>query len=191
MRTICGTILAAAGVGYLLVGSAYAGVWRKYEGNPVLGGDKLGTCFDANVVTNGPAPYTMYFSWRPKKAIALVRSEDAMKWTQEPEVCLEANPESGWEDNINRSCTVFKDGVWHMWYTGQAKGGSKIGYATSTDGVRFTRVKPAVNLVQEPDFIRCGLVHRNQIVPQHVLMPDFKGVYAPVAVHSVVGKAAD
>ena len=131
---------------------ADAGTWRKYEGNPILGGEKLGTCFDVNVVTNGPAPYTMYFSWRPKKAIALVRSEDAMFWTQEPEICLEANPESGWEDNINRSCTVFKDGVWHMWYTGQAKGGSKIGYATSADGVRFTRVRRGPVLVPEKDY---------------------------------------
>ena len=131
---------------------ADAGTWRKWEGNPVLGSKELGTCFDVNVVTNGPAPYTMYFSWRPKKAIALVRSDDAMKWTQTPETCLEANPESGWEDDINRSCTVFKDGVWHMWYTGQAKGGSKIGYATSKDGVRFTRVRRDPVLVPEKDF---------------------------------------
>ena len=152
MRTIFGTVFAAASVGCLLVGTACAGVWRKYEGNPVLGGESLGTCFDVNVVTNGPAPYTMYFSWRPKKEIALVRSEDAMTWTQTPEICLEANPESGWEDNINRSCTVFKDGVWHMWYTGQAKGGSKIGYATSTDGVHFTRVRRNPVLVPEKDY---------------------------------------
>ena len=152
MRTIFGTVFAAASVGCLFIGNACAGVWHKYEGNPVLGGESQGTCFDVNVVTNGPAPYTMYFSWRPKKAIALVRSDDAMKWTQEPEICLEANPESGWEDNINRSCTVFKDGVWHMWYTGQAKGGSKIGYATSADGVRFTRVRRDPVLVPEKEY---------------------------------------
>ena len=72
---------------------------------------RLDTCFDVNVVRDGPAPWTMYFSWRPRKAIALVRSEDGFAWTQEPEICLEANPASGWEDNINRSCTVFKDGL--------------------------------------------------------------------------------
>ena len=123
--------------------------WVKSAANPVLGGSRLGTCFDVNVITNGPAPYTMYFSWRPKKAIALVRSADAMTWTQEPEICLAANPASGWEDDLNRSCTVFKDGVWHMWYTGQANGGSKIGYATSTDGVHFTRVRKEPVLVPE------------------------------------------
>ena len=126
--------------------------WRKWEGNPVLGNAGLGTCFDVNVVTDGPAPFTMYFSWRPKRAIALVRSDDAFYWTQNPEICLEANPESGWEDDINRSCTVFRDGVWHMWYTGQAKGGSKIGYAKSSDGVHFVRVRRDPVLVPEMDY---------------------------------------
>jgi len=131
---------------------AAGGTWTKFAGNPVLGNAKLGTCFDVNVVTDGPAPYTMYFSWRPKKAIALVRSADAVTWTQEPEICLAADPSSGWEENLNRSCTVFRDGEWHMWYTGQAKGGSKIGYAKSKDGVHFARVRREPVLVPERDF---------------------------------------
>ena len=69
----------------LSVGAVFAGPWVKYGDKPVLGNKKLGTCFDINVVTNGPAPYTMYFSWRPKKSIALVRSDDALTCTQEPE----------------------------------------------------------------------------------------------------------
>lgn len=40
--------------------------WTKFEGNPILGGERLGTCFDVNVVRDGPAPWTMYFSWRPQ-----------------------------------------------------------------------------------------------------------------------------
>ncbi len=47
-------------------------LWTKYASNPILGGEQLGTCFDVNVVRDGPAPWTMYFSWRPRKAIALV-----------------------------------------------------------------------------------------------------------------------
>ena len=137
--------------------TAVAGVWTPYEGNPVLGNRELGTCFDVNVVTDGPAPYTMYFSWRTKDAIALVRSDDAFHWTQEPEICLEKNPASGWEMKLNRSCTVKKDGVWHMWYTGQYRRpgeawASKMGYATSRDGVRFTRVQADPVMVPERDF---------------------------------------
>ena len=35
--------------------TAFAGPWVKYGDKPVLGNKKLGTCFDINVVTNGPA----------------------------------------------------------------------------------------------------------------------------------------
>ena len=50
--------------------------WRKYEQNPVLGG-KLGTCFDVSVLKEGDK-YRMWFSWRPKKSIALVESRDGI-----------------------------------------------------------------------------------------------------------------
>ena len=135
------------------------GIWTKYASNPILGGEQLGTCFDVNVVRDGPAPWTMYFSWRPRKAIALVRSDDGLHWTQEPEICLEANPASGWEDTVNRSCTVFRDGVWHLWYTGQAGGASKIGYATSRDGVHFERVSREPVPVPERDWENCSVMN--------------------------------
>ena len=157
--------LACAFVVTILATSVMAGTWKSYEKNPVLGNEKLGTCFDVNVVTDGPAPYTMYFSWRPKKAIALVRSEDGFRWAQEPEICLEADKSSGWEEDLNRSCTVKKDGLWHMWYTGQAWNNkkktmmSRIGYATSTDGVRFTRVRKTPVMVPETDFEKFSVMN--------------------------------
>lgn len=112
--------------------------WKKYENNPVMGGPEMGTCFDVNVIPNGSSKYNMYFSWRPKKAIALARSEDGIQWTK-PEICLEFDETSGWEDNLNRASVIYHKGMYHMWYTGQARGYSKIGYATSKDGIHFTR----------------------------------------------------
>ena len=127
-------------VAVLAAASALAGGgWVKYPGNPVMGSPELGTCFDLNVVPWGPAKYNNYFSWRPQSCIAFSRSEDGIHWTA-PVKCLEVDETSGWEDNINRASVWFKDGVYHMWYTGQARGYSKIGYATSRDGIRFTRV---------------------------------------------------
>ena len=145
----------AAAVCAAVAQSAFGGTWEKLAGGPVLGNARLGTCFDVNVVTNGPAPYTMYFSWRSKKSIAFVRSNDALTWTQNPEICLRENPESGWEDIVNRSCVVKKDGVWHMWYTGQCvkeKYKGRIGYARSADGVRFERVRKEPVLVATEDY---------------------------------------
>ena len=114
--------------------------WIKDSANPVLGGPEIGTCFDVNVIAEGPARYNMYFSWRPKSAIAVSRSEDGVHWT-DPQIVLQYNVASGWEDNLNRSCTVYHDGLYHMWYTGQARGYSKIGYAVSEDGLNFRRVQ--------------------------------------------------
>lgn len=116
---------------------AAGGIWRKYEGNPVLGSAELGTCFDVNVVTFDGS-FSMYFSWRPKKSLALCRSEDGIHWS-EPEIVLTANERSGWEDDVNRNCVLKLGEVYHLWYTGQARGFSRIGYATSKDGVHFER----------------------------------------------------
>jgi hypothetical protein len=152
--------IAIAGVGMCVTWAVGAGNgWRKYEGNPVMGDPaKLGTCFDVNVVKGAEASFSMYFSWRPKKAIALVKGEDGITWS-EPIICLEADPTSGWEDNLNRSCTVFKEGVYHMWYTGQARGYSKIGYAVSRDGVRFTRVSKLPVMIPDHPWEGCSVMN--------------------------------
>ena len=47
--------------------------WVKYAGNPVLGDPvRLGTCFDVNIVKGKSAKFDMYFSWRPKKFVAMM-----------------------------------------------------------------------------------------------------------------------
>ena len=53
--------------------------WKKYEGNPVMGG-KYGTCFDISVLKEGDT-YRMWLSWRPKQSVALVESQDGIHWS--------------------------------------------------------------------------------------------------------------
>jgi len=143
--------------------------WIKYEGNPVLGGPSMGTCFDVNVlkVENG---YDMYFSWRPKKSIAVVHSTDGINWS-EPEIILEYNMESGWEDNINRTCTIYWNGKYHMWYTGQARDFSKIGYAVSEDGKHFERVTKEPVII--PEYPHEGF----SVMNPYVIRDDERGVF--------------
>ncbi len=117
--------------------SETAAGWVKHSGNPVLGGD-LGTCFDVSVLKDG-GKYRMWFSWRPKKSIALVESEDGVKWS-EPLIVLGPNDKTDWEDDLNRPVVLKKGGRYHIWYTGQARGHSWIGYATSQDGKAWQRM---------------------------------------------------
>ena len=170
MKKIIATVLVAASV--LCGGAAHAQEhgWVKYEGNPVFGGPETGTMFDANVITQGEAKFNMYVSWRPEKAIALTRSNDGVNWS-DPIVVLRNDVTSGWEDDLNRSCTLFYNGQYHMWYTGQARGYSKIGYAISDDGVNFRRVTKEPVLVPE-------LPHEGfSVMNPYVIRDEEKGVF--------------
>lgn len=116
--------------------------WEKFEGNPVLGGS-YGVCFDISVLeTDGG--YRMYFSWRTRKSIAVTDSRDGFSWS-EPEICLAPRPTpQGWENDLNRPAVVYREGIYHMWYTGQFHSGDRGGtshifYAVSEDGIHFQR----------------------------------------------------
>jgi predicted GH43/DUF377 family glycosyl hydrolase len=110
--------------------------WVKSPKNPVLGGD-LGTCFDISVLSEGDV-YRMWFSWRPKKSIALVESKDGIGWSK-PSIVLGPNDKTDWESDLNRPTIVKNGELYRMWYTGQAGGKSWIGYATSRDGKAWHR----------------------------------------------------
>lgn len=110
--------------------------WVKFPNNPVLGGD-LGTCFDVSLLKQGQT-YRMWFSWRPRKSIALVESQDGVHWSK-PEIVLGPNEKSRWEQDINRPVVIEDDGLYRMWYTGQTQDRSWIGYATSRDGKSWRR----------------------------------------------------
>jgi len=114
-----------------------AGGWLKHPANPVMGG-KYGTCFDVAVLRD-EGRYRMWLSWRPKQSLAIVESTNGLNWTEPPRVVLGPRPETGWEEDINRPCVLRREDGYHLWYTGQARGHSYLGYATSPDGVAWQR----------------------------------------------------
>ena len=68
-------------------------VWEKNPDKPVLGGS-LGTCFDVCLLRQGKT-LKMWFSWRPKKSIALTESLDGITWSA-PTIVLSGVDESDW-----------------------------------------------------------------------------------------------
>ena len=140
----------------------------KYDKNPVLGGS-LGTCFDMSVLREGDK-YRMWFSWRPKQSIALVESKDGLAWG-EPAIVLGPNKASGWEDDVNRPVVVKEGGKYRMWYTGQAKGKSWIGYATSEDGKTWKRASDKPVLSPEQPWEKVA------VMCPHVLYDDKQKLY--------------
>ncbi len=151
-----GSKLAAVAIVFLIAcvhdasardnGPTVAG-WRKFAGNPVLGG-QYGTCFDVSVLKDGDV-YRMWVSWRPRQSVALVESKDGIHWDGPPQIVLGPRRETGWETDINRPMVIKRGDGYHMWYTGQAREHSHIGYATSPDGKTWKRMSE--NPVVSPD----------------------------------------
>lgn len=110
----------------------------KYEYNPILGNEDTGSLFDPHVIIDSDGIYRMYVSWRKKKAIAVTTSNDGINWTP-LKIVLNRELSTGWEDEVNRATVIYKEGMYHMWYTGQANNISRIGYAISKDGYLFER----------------------------------------------------
>jgi predicted GH43/DUF377 family glycosyl hydrolase len=110
--------------------------WIKHPDSPVLGGE-LGTCFDITVLREGNT-YRMWFSWRPKKSIALTESQDGVHWSK-PIIVLGPNDRTNWENDLNRPVVIKQGNEYLMWYTGQARGRSWIGLASSREGKTWHR----------------------------------------------------
>jgi predicted GH43/DUF377 family glycosyl hydrolase len=157
--------------------------WEKSPANPVLGG-KLGTCFDVSVLKEGDR-FRMWFSWRPKASIALTESSNGLRWSK-PLIVLSPNKSTGWEDDINRPVVIKEGGGYKMWYTGQAKGRSWIGYAASADGQRWKRMSDRPVLLPEQRWEKMAVMCPDVIwdAEQHIYRMWYSGgeQYEPNAI---------
>ena len=136
--------------------------WVKSPRGPVLGGE-LGTCFDVCLLEENPLEgndrLRMWFSWRPKKSIALVESGDGVRWS-EPMIVLGPDERSGWEEDVNRPVVVRRRDGFHMWYTGQTRDpeSSRIGHAVSPDGVSWRRHGSEPVVSPEEPWEKCAVM---------------------------------
>lgn len=133
------------------------GGWRKYEGNPLIGGED-DFCFD-NYTIRIDGHYRMYISWRTHYAIAYTDSVDGIHWGKR-HVIMEPRKEICWEEDVNRPTILQRNGKYMMWYSAQTAAGfnegkwtenyigasladsgtSVIAYAESDDGIHWTRL---------------------------------------------------
>ena len=77
---------------------------------------------------------------------------------------------SQWDKIINRGSILFKDGIYHMWYTGQNIGNSKIGYAKSNDGYIFKQLEFPVLI---PEFS----YEKHSVMNPHVIFDHNEKLY--------------
>lgn len=124
--------------------------WEKYKGNPVLGNEDTGSLFDP-FVRRVDSEYVMCVSQRKGNCLMMYVSTDGILW-KDGNTVLSGIMGSSWEKRVNRSCFVIRDGVWYLWYTGQNDHESRIGLATSRDGIHFERYRRNPVIVPEKEF---------------------------------------
>ena len=143
--------------GFCQVGMATSqdgSAWTRYSENPVFETGPVGS-FDHGVVM--PATvfrhHGLYHMWYSadgeptvfsRGTIGYATSVDGLSWVRHSSPVLEPGP-SDWDSYIVYGPAVVFDGSsYHMWYTGIRGYGTwftgvQIGYATSTDGISWTK----------------------------------------------------
>ena len=122
-------------------------VWTKYAGNPVLDVGPLdawdeGFVRDPAVLFNG-TEYEMWYTGGdgPQMSIGYATSPDGIAWTKhEGNPVLDVGPSGAWDNLILFTSSVLFDGTgYRMWYGGIDGFHERIGYATSSDGIVWTK----------------------------------------------------
>jgi predicted GH43/DUF377 family glycosyl hydrolase len=156
--------------------------WTKYPGNPVLGVGAPGAWDDAEVfdpaILYEGGLYRMWYTGDRGGNLRLIgyaTSADGQAWTRYGgNPVLAAGAPGSWDADGARWATVISDGgVFKMWYTGRdASGTNRIGYATSPDGIAWTKYagNPVLDLgsagawderrVSEPAVIKDGATYK-------------------------------
>lgn len=121
-------------------------VWTRQGGAPVLSPGPNGSWESAQVgfpsVIKDGDTYKMWYTALDAAAVGRVgyaTSADGMTWTKYAgNPVLTAGSTGSWDAAYVGSPQVVKvDGVYHLWYRGGLEG--DIGYATSSDGVTWTK----------------------------------------------------
>lgn len=122
--------------------------WTKYGGNPVVDLGDLGSWEETEVaapwVLYDRRTYKMWYTGQDsagRYAIGYATSSSGITWTR----CISNPVLSGnvgtWDENGVLGASVLSDGtVYRMWYFGKDGSGiDRIGYATSRDGINWTK----------------------------------------------------
>ena len=133
----------------LLMAPLVPSAWTKLPGNPVLSTGASGAWDDqftfAPSVILDAATYKMWYAGSSAadttRKIGYATSPDGITWTRQgSSPIFTPGPTGAWDAKIGFP-TVIKDGsTYKMWYTGlNASDAGQVGYATSPDGMIWTR----------------------------------------------------
>jgi predicted GH43/DUF377 family glycosyl hydrolase len=127
--------------------------WSRHAANPVLSTGGPGAWDSAGVgasqVMKDGGGYKMWYMGQDGTwSIGYATSPDGVNWTKVPNnPVLQSGPDGSWDAGMVLSPCVIRDGsTYKMWYAGMDGNGIfRIGYATSGDGVNWTKRGPVMD----------------------------------------------
>ncbi len=139
--------IASSAQKYILYAESNDGIhWNHPVQNPIINPGAYGT-WDSWAVHPGAVfkdddnVYKMYYygysdqydQWH----IGLATSVDGINWVKYPQPIVMGT--SGWEYQIGSSSIIKRNGIYCLYYFGRTAPNYRIGLATSTDGINFTK----------------------------------------------------
>jgi predicted GH43/DUF377 family glycosyl hydrolase len=150
-RGVGGKSTSALAKGAFGLATSQDGVtWTKYPGNPIMiatssvDSSFISAPFVIQVGTGFMMWYTCQNPSLSYQAICAATSPDGISWTKKSTPVLTASP-GGWDSggDIYSPSVIYDGSVYGMWYSGTTTTGLvvqyQIGYATSKDGVTWTK----------------------------------------------------
>jgi len=128
----------------LLFSTSHAQItWEKYESNPVFPIGSPGAWDDSiSVVTSIIVQNDTFKTWyEGNHGFGYATSLDGISWTKDPRNPIVLPGDDGaWDDDgIFMPSVVFHNNMYKMWYSGEDGQSSRIGHATSSDGITWTK----------------------------------------------------
>lgn len=100
----------------------------------------------------------------PMYNIKYAISKDGLSWEQPGKVCLDYKNDD--EVALARPCIYFSDGVFNMWFSYKSlTDGYNIGFATSTDGIHWSRKDDLVGISRSATGWDSEMIEYPYVVP--------------------------
>jgi predicted GH43/DUF377 family glycosyl hydrolase len=72
--------------------------------------------------------------------IGYATADEPTAWSKEPSNPVLSGDSGQWDDKVYNAVVIRSDAMYQMWYTGESRSGiEQTGYATSSDGINWTR----------------------------------------------------
>lgn len=163
--------VASSATKYVLYAESNDGInWTRPINHPVLYPGDYGAwdswaVHPGAVLQDDDGTYKMYYCGYADQYshwhIGLATSTDGINWEKRTQPILYGT--SGWEYQIGATSIIKKDGIYYLYYSGRDLPYYKIGVATSTDGINFTKFQGNPILTNEEYWESNGVANASVI----------------------------